>query len=400
MISVNKTDCENVPSDKPARRLRVAVLNRIFKPTGGGAERYSIALVEQLAAQHEIHVFAQDIDHHWPGVHYHRIPAPFMRPRWINQLWFATATWWTTRRGFEVVHSHENTWHGNVQTVHVLPVRYNLFVGRTGLRFAMRWFKVVTSPRLLTYLALEKFRYAVGDGRAIVLPSKSLENTMLSTFPGIGSALKVLTPGIALVAGVPSAAVQNAARKALNLPQHGHCILFVGNAYLKKGLPTLLTSLQRLDPDCFLAVVGNPAQQALVSAEIEGLGLQSRVFFLGSLKSVDRAYEAADCLAHPTLEDTFGMVVLEAMAHGLPVVVSSPSFCGIASLLIDGGNALILSDPRDAEELTSLIRTALKDTVQRAALSSGALTFAGRHLWSQQALKLDAIYQSVSKAAV
>ena len=48
--------------DAAPKRLRIAVLNRIFRPTGGGAERYSIALVEQLAAQHDIHVFAQQID--------------------------------------------------------------------------------------------------------------------------------------------------------------------------------------------------------------------------------------------------------------------------------------------------------------------------------------------------
>ena len=110
------------------KKLRIAVLNRNFSPTGGGAERYSIALVEQLAARHEIHVFSQQFDHHWPGVTYHRISTPFKRPRWVNQLWYATATWWATRLGFDLVHSHENTWHGQVQTVHVLPVRFNLFL--------------------------------------------------------------------------------------------------------------------------------------------------------------------------------------------------------------------------------------------------------------------------------
>ena len=150
------------------QRLRVAVLNRLFTLTGGGAERYSIALVEQLASQHEIHVFAQEIGDQFPGVTYHRVPLPFRRPRWINQLWFAAATWWLTRKGFDVVHSHENTWHGNVQSVHVLPVHYNLLVGRSGLKRALRWLKVVTSPRLLTYLCLEKLRYRVSDGRCIV----------------------------------------------------------------------------------------------------------------------------------------------------------------------------------------------------------------------------------------
>ncbi|MDD5472307.1 MAG: glycosyltransferase, partial [Sideroxydans sp.] len=114
---------------EPARRLRIAVLNRQFSATGGGAERYSMALVAQLAAQHEIHVFAQHIDHDVPGVSYHRVSKLVSRPRWLNQLWYAGVTWWATRRGFDVVHSHENTWHGQVQTVHVLPIKYNLFQG-------------------------------------------------------------------------------------------------------------------------------------------------------------------------------------------------------------------------------------------------------------------------------
>src|SRR6478672_9584773 len=112
-----------------APRWRVAVFNRTFSATGGGAERYSIALVEVLAARHEVHVFSQEIHHQWPGVTYHRVSAPLRKPRWVNQLWFGTSTWWATRRGFDVVHSHENSWHGDVQTVHVMPVLYSLFRG-------------------------------------------------------------------------------------------------------------------------------------------------------------------------------------------------------------------------------------------------------------------------------
>ena len=65
--------------------MRIAVLSRNFSSTGGGAERYSIALVEQLASRHEVHVFAQTIAHQHPGVTYHQVSLPMKRPRWINQ---------------------------------------------------------------------------------------------------------------------------------------------------------------------------------------------------------------------------------------------------------------------------------------------------------------------------
>jgi UDP-glucose:(heptosyl)LPS alpha-1,3-glucosyltransferase len=79
--------------------MRIAVLSRNFATTGGGAERYSIAIVEQLAARHEVHVFAQNIVHRFPGVTYHTIGFHIRRPRWINQLGFAIATWRATRGG-------------------------------------------------------------------------------------------------------------------------------------------------------------------------------------------------------------------------------------------------------------------------------------------------------------
>ena len=379
-------------------RLRIAVLNRIFRPTGGGAERYSMALVQELAARHDIHVFAQQIEHQWPGVVYHRIPFPFDKPRWINQLWFALATWWHTRSGFDVVHSHENTWHGQVQTVHVVPVKYSLLQGRAGWRLAARYLKIATSPRLLAYLALERFRYAARPGRHTVLASNALRPVMAQAYPAAVPALCVVTPGVDQVPGSASSSEKTIARAKLGLPQTGRCILFVGNDYRKKGLPTLVHALTQLPLDCYLAVVGNAAQIPGLQAELDSSGMRDRVHFLGALRTVDDAYRAADCLAHPTLEDTFAMVVLEAMAHGLPVIVSQARYCGIAELLQHESNALILDDPRNAVALTEALRRVLADTVLAWRLRDNGQRFAREHLWSQQALQQEAIYYLAAKA--
>ena len=399
MSAAAVTDASIATAAVDAKRLRIAVLNRIFRPTGGGAERYSIALVEQLAQRHEIHVFAQQLDHHWPGVNYHTVPMPLVRPRWINQLWFALATWWQTRRGFDVVHSHENTWHGQVQTVHVVPVTHSLLHGRSGWRRALRWVKIATSPRLLTYLALERARYAVRPSRCIVLASGTLQPVMAASFPHALGMCEVVTPGVASVPGPSNAQQRQAARAQLGLPQTGRCILFVGNDFHKKGLPTLIAALAQLPPDCFLAVVGNAAQQTLVQHGLDASGQSKRVFFLGALPSVDIAYQAADCLAHPTLEDTFAMVVLEAMAHGLPVVVSGAAYCGIAALLTSDVDALLLDDPRDAVALGAALRRVLTDDVLAGRLREQGLRFARRHAWREIALQQEVIYRRVAFVA-
>lgn len=367
------------------RRLRIAVLNRHFSATGGGAERYSIALVEHLAARHEIHVFAQQIQHQWPGVTYHRVAQPFSRPRWLNQLWYATATWWATRRGFDVVHSHENTWHGQIQTVHVLPVKYNLFHGRKGLVWLLRWFKVLTSPRLMMYLALERSRFAIKSGRTMVVTSATLVPQVLAAYPACKEAIEVLTPGVERVHGVATELQKKECRLALGLPEDGFCILFVGNDFGKKGLGTLILALADLPAHCYVAVVGNLAQKAQFADLAIASGVAQRLFFLGQLADVGPAYQAADCLAHPTHEDTFAMVVLEAMSHGLPVVVSSEKYCGIAGLLQHGVNALVLEDPWDEKVLGSLIQELMTPAINIEKIRINALAFSSNQLWNSLA---------------
>lgn len=382
------------------RRLRIAVLNRVFSPTGGGAERYSIALVEELSQRHEIHVFAQQIDHRWPGVTYHHVSAPLVKPRWINQLWYATATWWATRRGFDIVHSHENTWHGQVQTVHVLPVKYNLFHGRTGLRLAMRLLKMLTSPRLLTYLWLEHVRFSSRNTCCIVVTSNSLAEQMKNTYPASIPFLQVVTPGVRTTGNIATLEEKHAARQRLGLPDAGYGILFLGNDYRKKGLEALLQALRLLPVNIWLAVVGNASQIPVFKALAKETETLDRVVFLGALNDVSDAYIASDCLAHPTLEDTFAMVVLEAMAHGLPVVVSSERYCGISGSLIHEKNALILSDPHDSLALAKALLRLHQDPSLSHELSKSAVEFASSHQWSTIGSQQEKIYFSLLENAV
>ena len=380
------------------KRLRIAVLNRHFSSRSGGAERYSTSLVEALASRHEIHVFSQTTDHDWPDVTYHRVSMPLRRPRWFNQLWFATATWWTTRKGFDVVHSHENTWHGAVQTVHVLPVKHNLFHARSGFRLVMRWIKVLTSPRLLVYLGLEKLRYAPQVGRAVVLTSSSLEEIFIATYPQAASMCSVITPGVRLYPYPQLAGVRANARHALGLPQERFCFLLVANDMRKKGLPALIQALRLLPDDTVLAVVGHSKQLPQFKLQAQQAGLEQRVFFLGSLNNVGPAYQAADCLVHPTLEDTFAMVVLEAMAFGLPVVVSSESYCGISGMLKDKVNALLLENPRDVSALTAALREICQSESLRNSLGQAAREFATRFEWSEIARDQEKLYFAASNS--
>lgn len=375
------------------KRLRVAVLARIFSTSAGGAERYCASLVKHLASQHEIHVFAQDIRTQYSQVVFHQVPLFCRRPRWLNQIAFATYTWWQTRKGFDVVHSHENTWHGDVQTIHVLPFSYLWFVNRHGFNFLFKTLQLITSPRLLTYWVLEKLRMRHQPGRFLVAVSEPVKAVLHKDLKHNLEHIRVISPGIEET-HVHSSSEKMQARLDLGLPMQGKCLLWVGNNAIKKGLPTLLEALAQLPHDIFLVIVGSAAPENKWRSQVAALGLEDRIYFKGVLDNMALVYTAADLLVHPTLEDTFGMVVLEAMSHAVPAIVSSEKYCGISAELTHQKNAWVLQDPLDAKALETSIQISLdSNTVE--SMSQHAFAWAGTQDWYQLALAQEALYYEV-----
>jgi len=380
--------------------IRVANLNRHFSRKAGGAESYAVSVVEGLASRRladgtpefDVHVFSQTRQHNDPNVTYHKVPGPLTHPRWINQLLFATYTWWKTRTKFDIVHSHENTWHGNVQTVQVRPIRFHLLDGLTGWRLWLRWFKIATSPRLAFYVWLEGARMRARPGRTVVTVSGLLLEQTWAAYPHLPQDVPMILPAV----GTPHLVLgRREAKSRLNLPQDDTVVLFVGNDYARKGLPALLAALSALQPSMHLACVGSPQTIPQFELMATQLGVTQRVHFLGSLSDMSLAYRAADMLVHPTLEDSFAMVVLEAMSYGLPVVVSSQRYCGISQFLQHGEDALVLDDPHDSAAIAAAINRVQTEPNLAKALSNAGLRFAAQYSWEAVVDAYIDIYQSV-----
>ena len=379
------------------KRLRVAVLIRQFSFQAGGAERYAAALVRELAPRHDIHVFAQELRAEVPGVTLHAVPLLCRRPRWLNQLYYSAWTWWHTRRGFDVVHSHDNVAHGDIQTVHVYPLRHLWFRQAHHLAAVLRqWMRLAISPRLLTDWWLEHARFRDQPGRRAVAVSEPVRQA-LADLPGKHCPVVVIPPGIDRIDPVePSRreADRQAARTALGVsPDMAEraLLLWVGNDGPKKGLPGLIEALARLPASVGLMLAGTSRPKALWQRQAAALGVLDRIADIGVRDDIALAYRACDVLVHPTLEDTYGMVVHEAMAHGRAVVVSAAQYCGIASDLTHGVNAQLLQDPTDVDALQHAIETALQPAVQEA-LSNQALAWAQQHRWPMVAQALEQLY--------
>ena len=384
-----------------AHPARLAILTRHFSKSAGGAENYAVQLALHLAAEYptgyDIHVFCERSDVVDERITLHRMGRNLRRPRWIAQWIFALWSWWQSRSGFALVHSHENTWHGHVQTAHVRPMRYSIFgTPRSAGRQALQYLKVWTSPRLLAHLALEGLRFAGGPGKRIVAVAPALADIIARTYGVARTRLSVVTPGMAAPVAGQAHLSPTEARQTLGLPAQAWVLLVIGHNFEKKGLPAVLRSLPLLSADvCVLVVGGAPAQVAQWRARCAQGALGGRVVFTGLLADASIAFAAADCHVHATLDDIFPLVVLEAFAAHVPVLLSVSPYCLASDLVQAAGAAWMLDNPQDEAAIASAVGRLRHDGALRAAMVGRAAQFAAQHVWPEIAKQQHQIYQQV-----
>jgi UDP-glucose:(heptosyl)LPS alpha-1,3-glucosyltransferase len=380
---------------------RLAILTRRFSTSAGGAENYAVQLALHLAEQYpfdyDIHVFCERSDVEDSRITIRLMGGNLRRPRWIAQWLFALWSWWQSRSGFALVHSHENTWHGNVQTAHVRPMRYSIFgTRRSPLRQALQYIKVWTSPRLLAHLALEWLRFAGGPGKRVVAVAPALADIIYRTYSVARTRLSVVAPGIAAPVTGRAAISAAQARQVFGLPAKAWVILVIGHNFEKKGLRAVLRSVPLLPSDvCVLVVGGAPAQVARWRTRCAQGALSNRVVFAGLLADASMAFAAADCHVHATLDDVFPLVVLEAFAAQVPVILSVSPYCLASDLVQAAGAACMLDNPQDEVAIASALCRLRQDGAWRAAMIGRAAQFAAQHVWPEMAKQQHQIYQQV-----
>ena len=177
---------------------------------------------------------------------------------------------------------------------------------------------------------------------------------------------------------------RSAVRELFRLQGDDFVCLLIGNDWKKKGLDTLLNACSKLpDLPLKLFVVGGD-DPAVYRPLLRQLNLESHVRFLPLSDDVLSFYAAADLYVGPSLEDAFGLPIVEAMACGLPVIASIRA--GASELVRDGETGLLLRDPKSPDELATLIRRLVNDQKLGHTLGQAASRFVlGNCNWDRNA---------------
>jgi D-inositol-3-phosphate glycosyltransferase len=246
---------------------------------------------------------------------------------------------------------------------------------------------------------------------AIIAATPAEQAQMLWLYRAPRKRIAVIPPGVNLARFRPMP--MEAAKTALGLPMHQKMLLFVGRIEPLKCVDTILQALallKRESPELVtnvgLSIIGGdpddaPGQNAemdrLKAMRID-LGLTDLVMFLGAKDqdTLNYYYAAAEALIMPSDYESFGMVALEAMASGTPVIASEVG--GLAFLVRDGVNGYHIPT-REPSALAAKIRALLTEPTQRAWLGANAAETAREYAWPVIADRLLAVFSRLATPA-
>ena len=354
----------------------------------GGAEGFVYALTERLAMRNEfeIHVFANRYRRGKAPILFHRVPI-IVFPRFLKQIsfaWFANHE--IQKAAYDLVHSHDRIFRMDLFTMHGIPHE--------------TWVRRMRNKRLSLFdrgmIWVEK-RGLTGSPAPTVLPVSTLvRDELQKTYPVLGKQIQVIHPGVSLerFSEMDNPGCRQEIRNRHGIHKKDLVILFVGMNFEIKRLGLLIEAISRVSQggghrsEVKLLVVGKGKETAYGSMARE-YGVADRVIFAGVTREVEKYYAAGDIFAMPSVYDTFGMAVLEAMAAGLPVIISQT--VGARDLVNDGVEGFVLGDPPNAVELSGKIDF-LSNEKNRLKMGACAREQALKHSWDRVADRMAALY--------
>jgi D-inositol-3-phosphate glycosyltransferase len=200
------------------------------------------------------------------------------------------------------------------------------------------------------------------------------------------------------------------AKAVIGIPPDAHMLLYVGRIEPLKGVDNLIRAIARLTdagipfgcPHYCLSIIGGEpdaspqdmnSEMMRLQSLCQELGLDDRIVFLGrrSQDSLPNYYSAAEVVVMPSHYESFGMVALEAMACGIPVVASQVG--GLAYLVKDGVTGYVVPDG-DVEALSDCLMALLTNPEMRQQMAKQAAEDALNYTWEKISSRVLDLYEN------
>ncbi|MCH8832422.1 MAG: glycosyltransferase family 4 protein [Chloroflexi bacterium] len=367
----------------------------------GGVPHYVASLARALAQRHEVTVYSSRFESFdGTGVRHRKIRAIGSGGNIfdLSFLIMSTLVIWgcrlKRRDDFDIIHSHV----GSPFFADVFTSHFYEHDGIARMKTATKDMPRDSLARRLRSRFMAKIESALlarrSSGTWIVL-SAAMKSGFIRDHPVPPDRIFVIPNGVDSSRYSPDnvAWYRAEVRGQLSLAPGCQVVLFLGGDWLRKGLAVAIEALSLLTgSEATLLVVGF-GNITTYRNLAKRYSIEDRVIFTGPTREGWKYYAASDVYLLPSLYEPFGLSILEAMATGLPVLVSRDS--GAGELISDGIDGLLLQEPRDVTELSDKLGALLKDADLRARLGRRARRTALQYPWDRVARETEAVYEKV-----
>lgn len=288
------------------------------------------------------------------------------------------------RGAYDITHTHGTVRGSDVITAHGCHRAALRALGGHGGLGTADWVR----------LQIERKNFIGRNYRRVIAVSRMTRRELIAEYGVPEGDIVVIPPGIAPRASIADGTYRKTARERFNIRSEQIAILFVGHEFRRKGLDVLISALSICDNQRLVLLVCGDDMHLKYQALARDLGIGNRVHFLGYQQDVNMCYEAADIFALPTKHDAFGLVVLEAMAHGLPVIVSRMAGA-VEEAITDGTDGMVLENPASAGELAELLNALIGNEPLRRSMGDAARVRARTFTWETCARRALELYKVV-----
>lgn len=375
--------------------MKIGLVLDCYDPRRGGVEQWTDQFARQLLGRgHEVHVVARAFGATPPGLHAHAIHCGPSRRR------FAVEAEAELRRlQLDVVHDTGCGTYADVFQPHggsrVAAFERNVALmpawQRPWKRAFARWL-----PRYREFAALASRQYA-RDGRIILALSRMVADDLRRFHQVPPEQMRIIYNGVDTERFSPAHRIVHRApvREQLGLRDEV-LLLIVAHNFRLKGVPALLqaaSKLVRAGQPIHVAVAGGKHVEPY-ARQARRLGIGERTTFLGAIDDVVPYYAAADLYVQPTFYDPCSLVVLEALAAGLPVVTTRHN--GAGELITPGREGEILANPDDATALAAALTPLVASGARRRAMGEAARKLALNHTLQSNCEQIMAVYEGIA----
>ncbi|HEY0236860.1 MAG TPA: glycosyltransferase family 4 protein [Afipia sp.] len=347
--------------------MKIALITYNADPARGGAERYTVDLARALAGRgYDVALLhaTSATGEKFPGVTYIHAKAGGLSRAGRHGNFLHAIDRRLEAEHFDIVHAMLPVHRCDIYQPHA-GFAFEAFASahltrKSGLAHRMSRLGNRLNPKRRLYADVEHNLLTSIPAPTVICLSKTMKREAVSHFHFDPENLTVIPNAVDLKRYDPAAHPQAGTefRAKFGIMPAKKIGLFLGQDFVRKGLAETLHAMAGLNDPSFVLLVAGRDDPAPFKRLAGTLGVSQNVIFAGATGDPYPFYAAADVVLFPSRFDPFGLVPAEAVAMGVPPIVSSHA--GVSELLDHDHNALIVEEPSQIGSLAAAMRYALE----------------------------------------